>query len=87
MPLARMNFQLSQELILHAERNLQNAYGATPNYAFKPIADQARRSNQTIVPQRLNAALGLRRHWCESAKDHGRSKSIPSGMLCTMKTA
>ena len=27
------------------------------NYAFKPIAEQALRSNQTIVPQRLNAAL------------------------------
>jgi len=29
------------------------------NYAFKPIAEQALRSNQTVVPQRLNAALGL----------------------------
>ena len=29
------------------------------NYAFKPIAEQALGSNQTIVPQRLNAALGL----------------------------
>ena len=29
------------------------------NYAFKPIADQALRSNQNIVPQRLNAALGV----------------------------
>ena len=28
-----------------------------PNYAFKPIAEQALRPNQTIVPQRLNAAL------------------------------
>jgi hypothetical protein len=27
------------------------------NYAFKPIAEQALRSHQTIVPQRLNAAL------------------------------
>jgi len=32
----------------------------TPNYAFKPIAEQALRSNQTIVPQRLNAALDVR---------------------------
>ena len=32
---------------------------ATSNYAFKPIAEQALGSNQTIVPQRLNAALGL----------------------------
>ena len=31
------------------------------NYAFNPIAEQALRSNQTIVPQRVNAALGL--HW------------------------
>jgi len=31
----------------------------TPNYAFKPIAEQALRPNQTVVPQRLNAALGL----------------------------
>jgi hypothetical protein len=31
----------------------------TPNYAFKPIAEQALRSNQTIVPQRLNAALAF----------------------------
>ena len=31
----------------------------TPNYAFKPIAEQALRSNQAIVPQRLNAALEL----------------------------
>jgi len=30
-----------------------------PNYAFKPIAEQAFRSNQTIVSQRLNAALDL----------------------------
>ncbi len=29
-----------------------------PNYAFNPIAEQALRSNQTIVPQRVNAALG-----------------------------
>ena len=29
------------------------------NYAFKPIAEQALRPNQTIVPQRLNAALGV----------------------------
>jgi hypothetical protein len=29
------------------------------NYAFKPIAEQARRPNQAIVPQRLNAALDL----------------------------
>jgi hypothetical protein len=29
------------------------------NYAFKPIAEQARRSKQNIVPQRLNAALDL----------------------------
>ena len=28
-----------------------------PNYAFKPIAEQALRSNHIIVPQRLNAAL------------------------------
>jgi len=27
------------------------------NYAFKPIAEQALRSNQTFAPQRLNAAL------------------------------
>jgi len=30
------------------------------NYAFNPIAEQALRSNQTIVPQRLNAALDPR---------------------------
>jgi hypothetical protein len=30
-----------------------------PNYAFKPIAELALRSNQTIVPQRLNAALAI----------------------------
>ena len=29
------------------------------NYAFKPIAEQALRPNQLIVPQRLNAALDL----------------------------
>ena len=29
------------------------------NYAFKRTADQALRSNQTVVPQRLNAALDL----------------------------
>ena len=37
-----------------AARNL------TSNYAFKPIAEEALRSNQTIVPQRLNAALDVR---------------------------
>ena len=31
--------------------------GAGPNYAFNPIAEQALRSIQTIVPQRVNAAL------------------------------
>ena len=30
-----------------------------PNYAFKPIAEQALRPNQTVVPQRLNAALEI----------------------------
>ena len=30
-----------------------------PNYAFNPIAEQALRPNETIVPQRVNAALGL----------------------------
>ena len=29
------------------------------NYAFKPIAGQSLRTNQTIVPQRLNAALAF----------------------------
>ena len=29
------------------------------NYAFNPIAEQALRSDQTIVPQRVNAALAL----------------------------
>jgi hypothetical protein len=29
------------------------------NYAFKPIAEQALCSNQPVVPQRLNAALGV----------------------------
>jgi len=29
------------------------------NYAFKPIAEQALRSNLTAVPQRLNAALAF----------------------------
>jgi len=45
---------------------LKSASGAHPNiaslqsnYAFKPIAEQALRPNQTIVPQRLNAALGI----------------------------
>ena len=30
------------------------------NYAFKPIAELAFRSNQSVVPQRLNAALDVR---------------------------
>jgi hypothetical protein len=30
-----------------------------PNYAIKSIAEQALRSNQTVVPQRLIAALGV----------------------------
>ena len=29
------------------------------NYAFKPIAEQALRSNENVVPQRLNAALAF----------------------------
>jgi hypothetical protein len=52
-----MNFQLSQELILHAERNLQNAYGATPNYAINPTPEQALRSNRAVLPARVIAAL------------------------------
>ncbi len=43
--------------------------GKTSNYAFKPIAEQALRSNQTIVPQRLNAALDVR--------SSGRSRESP----------
>jgi len=34
------------------------------NYAFKPIAEQALRSKQPIVPQRLNAALGVKTGYC-----------------------
>ena len=37
------------------------ARNLTSNYAFKPIAELALRPNETIVPQRLNAALGLSR--------------------------
>ncbi len=33
--------------------------GERPNFAFKPVAEQALRSNKTIAPQRLNAALGF----------------------------
>ena len=33
--------------------------GERSNYAFKPIAGQPLRPNQTIVPQRLNAALDV----------------------------
>ncbi|MBV6412602.1 MAG: hypothetical protein OMOMHJEC_00374 [Xanthomonadales bacterium] len=40
---------------------LGSYYGVGSNYAFKPIAEQALRSNQTIVPQRLNAALAFMR--------------------------
>lgn len=41
----------------------------SPNYAFNPIAEQALRPNQTIVPQRVNAALGgLAPSTMESAK-------------------
>ena len=41
------------------ERNMRIHDGRQliSNYAFKPIAEQFLRSNQTIVPQRLNAAL------------------------------
>jgi peroxiredoxin len=37
--------------------NRQVWRGPMSNYAFKPIAEQALRSSQTVVPQRLNAAL------------------------------
>jgi hypothetical protein len=37
----------------------QNRTEWKPNYAFNPIAEQALRPNQTIVPQRVNAALDL----------------------------
>jgi hypothetical protein len=36
---------------------MQGRNGVISNYAFNPIAEQALRSNQTIVPQRVNAAL------------------------------
>ena len=36
------------------------------NYAFNPIAEQALRSNQTIVPQRVNAALDFSAHHSEA---------------------
>ena len=35
----------------------------TSNYAFNPIAEQALRPNQTIMPQRVNAALGFKRQF------------------------
>ena len=41
-----------------------------PNYAFKPIAEQALRPNQTVVPQRLNAALDLGMELVESSWIH-----------------
>ncbi len=44
--------EISQDL---STRLCPNALRA--NYAFKPIAELALRSNQTVVPQRLNAAL------------------------------
>jgi len=45
------------------ERNMRIHDGRQQisNYAFKPIAEQALRPNQTVVPQRLNAALGVQR--------------------------
>ena len=43
------------------------AHAPRSNYAFNPIAEQALRSNQNIVPQRVNAALDrvshLRQIW------------------------
>ena len=36
---------------------IHNGRQPISNYAFNPIAEQALRSNQTIVPQRVNAAL------------------------------
>ena len=41
--------------MLPSERSF--ALAKRSNYAFKPIAEQSLRPNQTIVPQRLNAAL------------------------------
>jgi hypothetical protein len=45
---------------------------AKSNYAFKPIAEQALRSNQTIVPQRLNAALAFVSGDAGKLKTHGQ---------------
>ena len=50
----------SRVLIMDAESKYW-AIDLTSNYAFKPIAEQALRPNETVVPQRLNAALGVNR--------------------------
>ena len=51
-----------------------------PNYAFKPIAEQALRPNQTIVPQRLNAALDFLRMFAYGMPGHiaGRKSAAPA---------
>jgi hypothetical protein len=49
------------QVVKFARTDHAHAKGMEPpsNYAFKPIAEQARRSDHTIVPQRLNAALEI----------------------------
>ena len=45
------------------------------NYAFNPIAEQALRSDQTIVPQRVNAALDF-------TGVTGKMKSFALALIC-----
>ena len=47
-----------------------------PNYAFKPIAEQALRPNQTVVPQRLNAALDVRSSGTSSESTEVKGKDL-----------
>ena len=60
------------------------------NYAFKPIAEQALRSNQTIVPQRLNAALafiGARTDRSDASRFWRFEKYMPTATKVTFSLA
>ncbi len=65
------------------------------NYAFNPIAEQALGPNQTIVPQRVNAALGFLSCSIDVAREPSSvprrnlvpvKESVPAGFGLTLET-
>ncbi len=64
---------------MRIERGLEHDQACRSNYAFKPIAELALRPKQTVVPQRLNAALDVQRAFRGIRQDETGSTSTAPG--------